>query len=333
MKINFIIIFFFFFKVKKFEMLFLFKSFLNNFFNNENYNLLCPLSRLNNYNEKNIYFLNCIFSDFSITGSGSVIFSQNTNNYLLIEYSTFNNCHGTENGGAIYLNNPNGKFSMNFICSNNCYTLTYGQLSFGKVSSNFESNYYYISLLNSRNYKVDPIRIENGIINFKNSNISNCYSYQTSGLFLGNVNNSIINFCTFFKNEAYSCCIFIEGGIGYQKLEYSNIINNKVSNVGILYGSSEYIPNFICSNLIIKNNLGTLSSGYLIIDNSFIEHSNIGSASHLNSNNQYIITNTFLLNHFNTLYCYAENKFFFNFKTNFFHKKIFFNLYLQILNV
>ena len=238
----------------------------------------------------NSYITNCFFYSLNfLSGSGGAIFYKNILINLLIDNSHFENCSANNFGGAISFQcSTGGNLILDKVCSNSCYLQeTYwtdgGQFLYGSVFKNGTLNltsYSKSCPISKFNNKQESILLLIGGIQ-KITQINSSYNlvYRFSGIAL-NSNLNYIKFSNFYKNNAtWSGCIHYFTSIGYQYLNFSNIIENNsessdTSNVnGVILGQTNSIIEI--NNCIFQNNRNKLlaaDSGTIKVINSFINH-------------------------------------------------------------
>ena len=298
-------------------------------------NILLESQRL--YNNEQINLKNCFFSrtniykglnsnEIDLSGpSGGIIFCYLKNLTLLINECIFYQCKSNSFGGAIfYLCNTNQISGCELfkVCGIESSCSNSGVFAYLCPHSTKKNNIEFVSITNCGNTGAYAIEFMNGIQKLNSFNSSNNNLPVGSGIIIEYSTSFYGCFCTFSNNHAISyICIYIFGGQMNKTLINSNIVNNDSPNGhGIINvnnnGHFEIIKCYFLNNL---NKLFSVTSNSLFISNCTISHSSndliIGNVNTLNIFLN-IIFSTYLLNHFSTFLCKAENpKIFFISKT------------------
>ena len=266
----------------------------------------------------NYWIQQSFFNSLSFINGGAIS-STTANSKFLIEFSTFYRCTSTNShGGAIFINSTSSEIVLNMICALDCYTVSTtstanaGQFMFNIVSSSGMNFLNYVSIsfcttfLGSRRA---PIYLING----KQKVHGNNFSYNFCQLYSGFVSqtSSEMNstFCTFSNNYATSTtCILINGGTKNNVLN-CNLYNNTHAgtNSGTIHNVSPAQTN-ISETIFIFSALQHYFSntGILRITNCWMDYySHSGTSPILE--NKMDTTQTYILNHYQSDYCQAEN--------------------------
>ena len=277
----------------------------------------------------NILIFDCLFIKLSYSYGGSILISGSNEFNIIIEKSIFINSTTTNgdggtlilSGGALYINSISSSIFLNKICAYGCYThgsLTnnyHGQFAILSSSYNKINSYNYLSISHCAPNFLDSSQSScmnsfYGIKDIINCNFSKNFVKITSCISINSNLISNIYFLNSINNTARLHATFIFRGINDTKIINSNIINNINTDLNTIWGIfSIQDPIFILNSCIIKFNDGLLSSiyekGTINVNNCFILHNyNFGV---INSGYFLINTPSFLLFHFQTALCLAEN--------------------------
>ena len=287
-----------------------------------NNNINIGTNSLNRYeiNSGNFWLLGCSFFFIVSNDNGGVYKVLNSSVLSLIDECLFYHCGTTiGSGGAIYIN-PIDKITgtvLNKICG----IKTYAENSaFCLITSkNYYPNYILLTSITSINTSTyRNLLLNNGNQNVTSTNISNSITYEPSSLTSSSPNFNVIKFVTI--SNCYSInyiTLWLHGG-NNNSIFYSNFINNnQLSNLfGIIYTRSNSKCYFkFC--IFYKNTHDLFSmaeNGYFLIYHcwsdsySYNKHCWISSCLNIiDFINTFSITSTFLLSHYSTNLCFAEN--------------------------
>ena len=269
-------------------------------------NISYPISSI----QKSIFFLhNSIFSDFK-----QLVISLTTGPLIsIIEDNLFINCsNNIGNGGAIYLSNEKIESFINRCCGIYCYTgisSYHGQFSYTLVSMNKNNSCTYSSFQYCspffNNDRRSSVALYNGEINVNYLNNSFNYVYYHTFRFESE-NKISCKYCSIINNYASKYSNILFTGMSY--FQYSNFKNN--SQGDSLYGliRSWSGANLLINYCIFLQNLKTLFSNEastLTISNCWID--NYSKTGVILTNSINLNTETFLLIHFHSFLCFAQN--------------------------
>ena len=261
---------------------------------------------------------NCFFyRTTTFNGEGGIIYILNINCNLNIKLSTFSQIISSNNGGVIYFScgNTISSFEIEKSCVNECWcTGASMDGNFGYIIvNNLKNSYYLLSITKSAsNGKGDsPIRIQNGYQNLNSINHSLNFCEYIPGFWNINPIEFKCLFSTFSNDKS------LNWGIIYMNM---NIQNAFFSNINLIYsytpsyGIFYLIGNGVCliNNSILYQNKGLLfqtsSTSTLNIQNSIINHTSTLISGNVNTyNNLNNFYNTFILKHFSSFLCHADN--------------------------
>jgi len=277
-------------------------------------NLVCEsesIAQGRSYSQVNLSVSNCFFSRSSLySGHGGVIFVDGGSYSINVNYSMFYNCACSNHGGAIYFNSINSFFSMNCANGCSCGSSYYGH--FGWIYSTSNNSVIYLSITNCSYQCVShsSIELKYGfqIFNFVNS--SKNYAAHASSVVFWYANEISCNYCTFSSNIAGGgICIQFSSVVG--TIYYINFIdNNSPTNYGVILSMTSSAVHFIYG--VFAQNHDTLfeahSTSTITLSSSFIGHSGVTNSGKVTyqSNNSFIIIQTYQIQFFNSYYCIAD---------------------------
>ena len=291
-----------------------------------------------------IFISNCYFTrSIFFSGNGGIIYINELNINLIVEFSIFFKCSCTGGGGSIYYfcQLTYSSIYLTKICANECLCGSGNSGAFSlmlvnnDINNNISISYLSISKCanNGLGWRSIYSQYGNQNFNFINSSNNNCYS--TSGIIYAHPKKLISKFSSFkYNNSNKDIILDLNGGSNNLNLLFLNIIsNNSPNGNGIIHVAS---GNYLISNSIFYNNsliLYSLNSGSLILENNLIHHNFLNSLISGNVqtalNNSILTTffDTYKFNFFSTIHC--ESKL--NLKITFSKKIIYF--YFQIYNL
>ena len=243
-------------------------------------------------------------------GKGSIIYIYNSSPDMSVYYSSFINCYANGHGGAI-MYWSSGKGILSSVCGLNCSSLTsgyYGHFSWF-LSSNSNFNLMSISFC-SRNEETKgscSFAINNGIITFKNSNLTSNKGDSQGALYISNPSSFLCLFSQFQNNIAKKNSIFwFRYGL-INEFCQCNFIKNYLNNSIFLFTDSTTYK-IVISTFI--ENFGVLfsigSGSNLILEGCEIFHNFlIGASQGFISNSQ---LNPIKLTFFSTFLCETLNE-------------------------
>jgi len=257
------------------------------------------------YYQRDVDIMNCFFSRVSkLTGSGGVVCVEGGAFNMFVAYTMFYNCISTSLGGAISFNSLNSKLRM--ICANKCYS---ERGLFVNSYSNNDNNAEFISIShcvnsNTGNY---PIRLEKGNQVVNNINCSrNSVLYCSS---LGFISPLMLKctFCTITYNLASGTFSTYIHNCSGNLFSMNFVRNNSPGGYGVI-GTKLGFPRIHFSIFIMNENvLFHTETGSLDISHCFIYHIGLTSTGF---NNSFIFSQTYLIDHFSSYFCYAEKAYF-----------------------
>ena len=273
------------------------------------------------YNLFNILFLNL---DSTTQNGGAISFSISASMFFKLSFCTFLNCRSSSGfGGAIWFNcTNNGGINFNKICANYCYCgnthFLFAFISCSDISNNF---FEYVSITKCYIVKSQyhyPLRMDRNNIEIKSINESFNICHWVSGLLIIGKNiSSFIKYSSFISNDSSYINIYISTFLSFN-LSFCNIIkNNSPNGHSVIFANDK--TNLNIFNCIFKQNLNILFSHLISsmkIINCYYDILSTSGISIILFNNFNLITNTYLLNHFQTISCPAENPLIFEFSFN-----------------
>ena len=273
--------------------------------------------RLNLESVGGIWLFNSIFISLTSTLSGTAIYLNSIYSKLLIENCFFSQCITTTTmGGAIYFSSTTGSIVLDKVCGTECYSsstsASYGQFSYLLTKFNYINELHFTSISNCSPNTItsqSPLFIKSGLQKLKSLNISKNIIQTYSSITLDSSTNSLIVFCTISSNYAKgSSCIYFNSGL--HNISSSNLINNTQYSIseGIYknYLSTTIFYNSIFHQNSQKNLFNNVVGSELFILICYMDYYSLVGTSPVISH-LYEPTSTFSLNHFGTVFCYAEN--------------------------
>ena len=222
------------------------------------------------FTPQNVWIHDSFFQDIieKLDPGGAILMDTNSEStYLLVEYTTFNNCTCYQQGGSIY--HSLGNFIMYSVCNcnygienghpdvSNIYSIStntqdnFQEIEFCSVDSNVNGNYIHLH--------EGPIALINGCISIKSLNISQEKYIDHGNVFhiqpFSDYYYNVIQYSSFvnksrFDNGQVGSILFIESEM---QIFMCNILKNKaiyifsvqdditIRNSCILYNSCSYL--------------------------------------------------------------------------------------------
>ena len=229
-----------------------------------------------NKNSGNIYVTNTVFKDCSTTEKGGTIFFELSNGKILVEFSTFIDCHAKNNGGSIRATDCD--CVVYCICSTGSYTTENDHFLWTGLNKDDRLNY-----VNSSSACLTPkkgidtiicIRYGKQICTSVNISYNNVTSY---GAIFSNFGSGIsyITYCSINSNIASDFyCIYFHGGQEFI-IDTCNIINNDIGSGNGKYNDNAVITTHKPTKITNCCILGNTASGSITTQ---IFYSNSGAA-------------------------------------------------------
>jgi len=270
-----------------------------------------------NNSPANCTVLDCFFQRHSVSSSdGGIIYYTSLHCFLSITNTMFYNCRvgKTNQGGAIYFWCTGGQSIISKVCAYMCNSQS-GTCHFGFICSSKtlinKANLFSMSHCSHETSGFHPLLLIDGVQSLRSANISDNNANENSGFTSESPNTLSVMCCTFTNNKvSHTTCFRFYGGVGSLSFSLSNVIgNNSPGGVGVFFIGKN---SFVVDSCVFFENSNTLFyaySGTLSICNSFIVHSSsmtYGSVTTTN-NNSFIKHPSFILEHFNSYYCHADN--------------------------
>ena len=288
--------------IKYFNLLFSYFDFYSLNINS----IICNNNRIIICENNNFYINECFFNSLS-SNSGGAIYLKSISTYLLIENTVFINCTTSGYGAAIYIDlNINSGIIFNKICGYYNYVTQSADSSFSfSRLSNGKHEIYYLTDFNCGPsfliYGDHSILTYGGDQKIENINSSFNFGNRITYLTTATANSFISKYCNIYNNSVYNHgCLYLLSNSGILN-DYNLIQNNSPLESAIIRSNGLFTLN----NFIFINNYNLLLTGSIILSNSFIIHS-----PSLISNNfmtfltvNYLLTNTYQLSLFSTIYC------------------------------
>ena len=250
----------------------------------------------------------CFFSRMSqLAGWGGVIYVQKRSLSLSIYNSIFYNCSSSLAGGALYLSCSNSSLIM--ICAYRCSSAA-NHFAFLDASKKNYVEYVSLSYCSYITSGVNPIQLYTGdqIVDSTNSSMNN--ANQVSGIRIDYSTSFSSSYCTFSNNNvAGYICIYLYSASGI--ISSANIVHNNSPSSSFGVVRAHFNPPIMkyCIFQDNQNTLFSVSSGSLVISDSFLNHSGIFSTLTSVStaiNNSFTKTMTYQMQFFKSIYCNAE---------------------------
>ena len=271
-----------------------------------------PNKEIRFFNNTDFSIDSCFFTrNYVYIGSGGIIYCQNIQSRMILKDCIFLNCKCSESGGAIHFvgDKEGSQFNIYKTCASICSAPLhqFAYISTYKTSDN-EFNFTSINKCNILNTGYYSLDIKNGKLKFSNLNSSKNNNLADSSISIIQTESLFGSFCTISDNNSSSVVMNFNGINSNNIITNFNIVNNDspYKNSGVIY-----FVNSQCSisNSILLNNQDILfyvesGNGQVKIENCVIFHKsqvyqgNIISFQVINQ-----LTNTFLINHFNTYSC------------------------------
>jgi len=253
------------------------------------------------YNSKNITALDCFFSRLSqYKGSGGVINVDGGSYSMNVSNSAFYNCTCSSYGGAIFFTSLSSTITM--ICAHRCSANYY---HFAHIRTDQQNRVEYLSMSSCSHLTIGnyPFYLFSGFQSVDNTNCSLNNANQISCVAFATPLSFTSLYCTLANNRvAEYMCIYLYQNSG--TLYFANIVQNNSPSYGIVYVFTGSPKIYYCIFANNENNLFNTYSGSPDISHCFISHS--GTLS-LGTNNTYTVEHTYVLEHYMTNYCYADN--------------------------
>ena len=261
------------------------------------------------YSNIGIDISDCFFSrSQQYSGYGSVIYVKIETLSMDILFSVFFNCSCSEKGGVIWFFASNSCLKM--ICANKCSASSY---HFANLCSSNKNQVEYLSMSNcshstSGSYSFN---LESGKQSVDNTNISMNNAYQVSGIWVYNPSSFTSSHCTFSNNEVFKrICVRFYSTSGSVSMSFANIVHNNSPGDGVVYVHGTDTKNLMyCIFHNNSNYLFYISSGYLRVSHSFIDHSSSFSLTatvFTKSNNSFQFMQTYQIQFFSSFYCNTD---------------------------
>ena len=280
---------------------------------------------------ENIFIELCFFERFNVYNSrGGIFFGGDI--FLYIQESSFHNCGSQSEGGAIYYDSgTTGNVLFKGVCANWCYCGDgkyggiHGQFAFIRTATqhSYPIHLTFLSMTACSPYSGEhyhSIKLENGNHTIFGLNSTKNTNQWGSGL--TSVRSSI--FLCSFSNIIRTYCF---AGMNIDLIQisktnnffFSNIFNNTAQPYNAIFQVQSSFVNvdqciFSFNNNILFGATTEVGDSRIIISKSIIDHiSNSISflASITINDHQNIITteyntNSYILSHFSTNYCWAD---------------------------
>jgi hypothetical protein len=220
--------------------------------------------------DQNVYVYNCVFQ-YCLSSSNGGALSCSSNIYkLLVEQSSFISCRTEcDRGGGVFFDSAtNGECILSKICGFNCSSTisnsnwSGGQCVYACIKNNvaYKNHVYDSSIIHTSTKGTNAryaLELLNGDILCPSVNLTNNVCYHYTALFCSPATGTgspvsetyCISYSSFVNNTTnggYSC-IYLSNSASSQRIDTSNIINNK-QTVTSTYGTL-----LIYSNLLIKD--------------------------------------------------------------------------------
>jgi len=265
------------------------------------------------YVNKNISISDCYFSRASqYDGRGGIIYVNDGDFSMYINYSMFYNCVCSDYGGAIFF--YSSKSCLRMICANSCSCGSYKNGHSVYLLGSQENHVEYLSVSNctqtTSGYYSILLGSGDQIIDNTNSSMNN--AIQGSGIHIISPSSITSSHCTFSNNKVSEwICILFRTSDKTISISYANIVhNNSPSWFGVVYVEGEGSINMMYC--IFQNNQDSLfcvKSGSLEVSHSFIDHYGSFSTStavSTNINNSFTSIITYQIQFFNSLHCNTD---------------------------
>ena len=248
--------------------------------------------------------------------SGAIFFRTTRYVNLLVESCMFYACRSS---GVHFICPANGACVIYKNCASHCHTdeidTNEGQFCYIQTRSDRMNVIDLVSvtkcspsLTQSRN---SAIYLESGrqIVNQYNASYNEVN--MRAGIYHLNTNSLNVTFCTYADNNPHhSVVIWLEGGIGWKNISFTNIIrNNSPQGNGIIYFHHTDSTPYFLINCIIQWNLNQLFyrvNGNILMLSGWLQHGNTLSNGYLTTS---LVTSTGVatalrvISHFQSYYC------------------------------
>jgi len=258
----------------------------------------------------NIHISDCFFirsSEYDL--NGGVIYVLGDSYSMNVNFSMFYGCTCSYNGGAIYFSSSSSYLRM--ICAYRCSCGAPYVGHFALLSTSQKNHVEYLSVSNSSHNASGSysIYLSSGNQRVDNINSSMNNAFQVSGICIESPSSFTSSHSTFSNNKVSDYgCISFSSSSGTISMSYANIVYNNSPTQGIIcaYGGQSLKLLMYCIFQKNQNYLFSVDYGSLEVSHSFIDHSSSFSTSKAvstESNNSFIMTQTFLIYHSGELMC------------------------------
>jgi len=264
----------------------------------------------------NLIIEDCSFSRSALySGKGAVICCDHASTNMTLIRCMFYNCKvsGNSAGAIWFYAYSNGISTLSKVCGSYCSASSnqYHHFGYFHTGSGQPNIMDFVSICNCPDSSVGEYSFDcnNGNQRLTNVNSSKNKVVSMSGYSARSPQTLTISYSTFFSNHATShSCLEITDSPS-RVLSYSNMISNTNPSRSLIYvtGSNAFsIVSCIFSsntNCLIESSASTVT-----MNNSTIQHSGtISIGSFTNKSNLFTTTPTYVIIHFNSYHCFAEN--------------------------
>jgi len=256
----------------------------------------------------NYFYKDCSFSNMV---SRPVSYYSDIEIKIMFENCLFYNCtaNNKQVGGAFYINIPNGGCVFLRTCASCCQTESSYQLGYVYAHPDCHNNFVFSSF---EKCSIDlvgypySLSLNSGMQSINNMNSSKNTGSQMSGFYSSSPNPLMFKYNTISNiNNTNGYSVYITGNTGF--LKYSNFVDFKIptSVLYTIYLSGGYVMEYC----IIKSwqNFAIYGGTSLIVRFCYFDKTVNQTTGSFVFQNSYPNTATYVLEHFSTAMCIAQN--------------------------
>jgi len=262
---------------------------------------------------ENVIIDNCFFIRNQVfSGSGGIISIEGVQISLSLKYTIIHESSSSLYGGALFTYGLSK--SEIKMCCGSCCSSGYDHFGYIAVISTNDHIIYGLSLTkcSSGSQGEDAINIACGYEQITQTNMSNNFANYVAGPLIQNPQGMKMSYCTYSNNRpSQSVCFRSQQGSGSIHVLNSNFVSNTSPLASGIF-ETKHSSVFSLDSCIFYGNSNTLfyaATGSITISNSYISH--LGTTQYgtvYNNNNAATVEETYLIMHFGTFYCPANNQ-------------------------
>jgi len=256
----------------------------------------------------NFLYNDCSFSNMV---SRPVTYHSDGEMQIMFENCLFYNCtsNNQQAGGAFYIYIPNGGCIFRKLCASSCQADSSYQLGYVYTHTDNQNSFIFSSFEKCSIDKASQsysLSLQRGMQTINNMNSSKNTGYQYNGFYSSSYNLLLFSFCSVTDiNSTYRYSIYFSGNIG--SVKNSNFVNlrSPLSNSWTVYLGGSIIMEYC----IYKSweSFAIYGTSNVIVRNCYFDSSLNQTTGSFAFQNPYGNTDTYILEHFSTAMCIAQN--------------------------